>query len=169
MLNAHARGGAELTMAICLVPDVARYGALELCDDRVQGFLEKGRSGPGWINAGTYVLGPDLRARLRPQGAFSFEHDLLAPEVRSIRPFAFRASGMFIDIGIPEDYARVQQIFSRRLAQWKCTQNLTLVSSRKRDCRRVGREPRHRLHRTTQFETARRFAKGSPDSVSGLP
>jgi len=24
---------------------------------------------------------------------------------------------MFIDIGIPEDYARVQQIFSRRLAQ----------------------------------------------------
>jgi len=117
MLNAHARGGTELTMAICHVPDVARYGALELCDDRVQGFLEKGRSGPGWINAGTYVLGPDLRARLRPQGAFSFEHDLLAPEVRSIRPFAFRASGLFIDIGIPEDYARIQQIFSRRLAQ----------------------------------------------------
>jgi len=24
---------------------------------------------------------------------------------------------MFIDIGIPEDYARIQQIFSRRLAQ----------------------------------------------------
>src|SRR5881396_975592 len=46
MLNAHARGGTELTMASCHVPDVARYGALELCDDRVQGFLEKGRSGP---------------------------------------------------------------------------------------------------------------------------
>jgi D-glycero-alpha-D-manno-heptose 1-phosphate guanylyltransferase len=99
------------------VRDVARYGALELSDGIVQGFLEKGRSGPGWINAGTYVLGQDLRARLRPQGAFSFEHDLLAPEVRRIRPLAFRASGPFIDIGIPEDYARVQEIFSRRLAQ----------------------------------------------------
>ena len=112
MLDAHAHAGAKFTMAICHVPDVARYGALELTDGIVQGFLEKGRSGPGWINGGTYVLGPTLRARLRPQGAFSFEHDLLAPEVRSIRPLSFRCSGLFIDIGIPEDYARAQQIFA---------------------------------------------------------
>jgi D-glycero-alpha-D-manno-heptose 1-phosphate guanylyltransferase len=117
MLDAHAHAGAEFTMAICHVPDVARYGALELTDGIVQRFVEKGRSGPGWINAGTYVLGPGLRARLRPQGAFSFEHDLLEPEVGSIRPLAFRSSGLFIDIGIPEDYVKVQQIFSRRLAQ----------------------------------------------------
>lgn len=112
MMEAHVRAGSHLSMAICHVSDVARYGALELCDDRVQRFLEKGRSGPGWINGGTYVLGPDLRARLRPQGAFSFEHDLLAPEVGSIRPLAFRSSGLFIDIGIPEDYAKAQQIFA---------------------------------------------------------
>jgi D-glycero-alpha-D-manno-heptose 1-phosphate guanylyltransferase len=111
MMEAHVRAGSHFSMAICHVSDVARYGALELCDDRVQGFLEKGRSGPGWINAGAYVLGPDLRARLRPQGAFSFEHDLLEPEVGSIRPLAFRSSGLFIDIGIPADYARVTQIF----------------------------------------------------------
>jgi D-glycero-alpha-D-manno-heptose 1-phosphate guanylyltransferase len=112
MMEAHVRAGSHLSMAICHVSDVARYGALELCDDRVQRFLEKGRSGPGWINGGTYVLGPDLRARLRPQGAFSFEHDLLAPEVSSIRPLAFRSSGLFIDIGIPEDYAKAQKIFA---------------------------------------------------------
>jgi D-glycero-alpha-D-manno-heptose 1-phosphate guanylyltransferase len=117
MLDAHARAKAELTIAICHVPDVARYGALEVDDVVVQGFLEKGRSGPGWINAGTYVLGPDLRARLRPQGAFSFEHDLLEPEVESIRPLAFRSSGLFIDIGVPEDYARIQELFIRRFAQ----------------------------------------------------
>jgi D-glycero-alpha-D-manno-heptose 1-phosphate guanylyltransferase len=116
MLDAHARAKAELTIAICHVPDVARYGALEVDAGIVQGFLEKGRSGPGWINAGTYVLGPDLRARLRPQGAFSFEHDLLAPEVRSIQPLAFPASGLFIDIGVPKDYTRAQQIFSRPFA-----------------------------------------------------
>ena len=112
MMEAHVRAGSHLSMAICHVSDVARYGALELCDDRVQRFLEKGRSGPGWINGGTYVLGPALRARLRPQGAFSFEQDLLAPEVSSIRPLAFRSSGLFIDIGIPQDYARAQQIFA---------------------------------------------------------
>jgi NDP-sugar pyrophosphorylase family protein len=62
-------------------------------------------------------VGSDLRARLRPQGAFSFENDLLAPQVESIRPLAFRSSGLFIDIGITEDYARIQQIFARRVAQ----------------------------------------------------
>jgi D-glycero-alpha-D-manno-heptose 1-phosphate guanylyltransferase len=117
MLDAHAHGGAELSMAICHVPDVARYGALELTDGIVQRFVEKGRSGPGWINGGTYVLGPELRARPWPHGAFSFEHDLLGREVGSIRPLAFRSSGLFIDIGIPEDYTRAQQLFSGRLAQ----------------------------------------------------
>jgi D-glycero-alpha-D-manno-heptose 1-phosphate guanylyltransferase len=117
MLDAHASARAELSMAICHVPDAARYGAVELHNGIVQGFLEKGRSGPGWINAGTYVLAPELRTRLRPQGAFSFEHDLLAPEVRSLRPLAFRSSGLFIDIGIPDDYTRIQEIFSRRFPQ----------------------------------------------------
>jgi D-glycero-alpha-D-manno-heptose 1-phosphate guanylyltransferase len=112
MMEAHVRAGSHLSMAICHVSDVARYGALELCDDRVLRFLEKGQSGPGWINGGTYILGPDLRARLRHQGAFSFEHELLEPEVGSIRPLAFRSSGLFIDIGIPEDYAKAEQIFA---------------------------------------------------------
>ena len=111
MLAAHASAGAELTIAVCQVPDVTRYGTLELSDGTVRAFLEKGRSGPGWINAGSYILGPKLRARLRSEGAFSFEHDLLVPEVSSIRPLAFRSSGQFIDIGIPEDYARAQTLF----------------------------------------------------------
>jgi D-glycero-alpha-D-manno-heptose 1-phosphate guanylyltransferase len=117
MLDAHASARVELSMAICHVPDAARYGAVELHGGIVQGFLEKGRSGPGWINAGAYVLGPELHARLPPQGAFSFEDDLLASEVKSIRPLAFRSSGLFIDIGVPEDYARIQELFRRRFVQ----------------------------------------------------
>jgi len=111
MLAVHAGTEAEITIAVCHVPDVARYGALELTDGTVGAFLEKGRSGPGWINAGTYIMGPKLRARLRPRGAFSFERDLLVPGVSSIRPLAFRSSGRFIDIGTPEDYASVQRFF----------------------------------------------------------
>jgi len=116
MLDAHVGAMASFSMAICHVLDVERYGALELDDGIVRGFCEKGRSGPGWINGGTYILGPELRARLRPKGAFSFEHDLLVPEIGLIRPLAFRASGLFIDIGVPEDYLRVQQLFSQHPA-----------------------------------------------------
>jgi D-glycero-alpha-D-manno-heptose 1-phosphate guanylyltransferase len=116
MLHAHVRAAVSFSMAVCHVQDVARYGALELDDAIVRGFREKGRAGPGWINGGTYILGPELRARLQPEGAFSFEHDLLMLEVANIHPLAFRASGLFIDIGIPEDYQRVQQIFMRPTA-----------------------------------------------------
>src|SRR5262249_24400432 len=63
MRAAHAGAGALITLAICQVPDAGRYGALDLAGDRVRGFSEKTRSGPGWIYGGTYLLGQDLRAR----------------------------------------------------------------------------------------------------------
>ncbi|HEY2966768.1 MAG TPA: nucleotidyltransferase family protein [Casimicrobiaceae bacterium] len=115
MLRAHVHGGAQITMAVCQVPDVARYGALVVSDGIVRGICEKGQSGPGCINAGTYVLGPELTDRL-PHGAFSFEQDVLMPEMKSIRPLAFPVLGLFVDIGVPDDYARAQQLFLQRFA-----------------------------------------------------
>jgi D-glycero-alpha-D-manno-heptose 1-phosphate guanylyltransferase len=112
MLAAHVSAATELSMAIHHVADVARYGALDLEGDIVRGFREKGRARPGWINAGAYVMSQALRARFRDRKAFSFESDLLAPEMESIQPRAFRATGLFIDIGVPEDYARARQLFS---------------------------------------------------------
>lgn len=117
MLDEHARAGAQLSMAVCQVSNVARYGTLEVSAGIVRGFREKGQSGPGWINGGVYILGPELRARLPERAAFSFEHELLVPEVQSIQPIAFPAAGLFIDIGVPEDYARVQEIFTPRLTR----------------------------------------------------
>ena len=62
MLKAHVRAGAQLSLAVCQVPDVARYGALEVSEGIVRGFREKGQSGPGWINGGTECSAYRLRA-----------------------------------------------------------------------------------------------------------
>jgi D-glycero-alpha-D-manno-heptose 1-phosphate guanylyltransferase len=114
MLDAHLRAAAQLSLAVCQVPDAARYGAVEVQEGIVRGFREKGIAGRGWINGGVYVLGPELRQRFPRGGPFSFEQGLLVPETQSIRPLAFPTTGLFIDIGMPEDYARAQQIsFSR--------------------------------------------------------
>jgi D-glycero-alpha-D-manno-heptose 1-phosphate guanylyltransferase len=110
MLEAHMRADASLSIAICRVPDASRYGALELTDGQVSGFIEKGRSGPGWINTGVYILAQRLHASFPHQAAFSFERDLLVPNVGALQPLAFAADGLFIDIGIPEDYARAQTL-----------------------------------------------------------
>jgi D-glycero-alpha-D-manno-heptose 1-phosphate guanylyltransferase len=112
MLASHANATAMLTLAVCHVSDAGRYGLLELAGDSVSGFAEKGRSGPGWINAGTYLLGSALRARFPAAGAFSFERDLLTRDVAALRPHVFRSAGPFIDIGTPEDYARAGTVLA---------------------------------------------------------
>ena len=114
MRAAHDNAGSALTMAVCRAPDAARYGTLELQGDIVQRFVDKGQSGPAWINGGTYILGARLRTRFPSAKAFSFEHDFLAPEASEIRPLAFRSTGPFIDIGTPEDYARAEYLLPSR-------------------------------------------------------
>lgn len=112
MVRAHVDAAAKVTIAVRAVPDVARFGALELDGGRVRAFREKGPSGSGFINAGVYVLGPDLFDGLALPAAFSLERDVFAPRVRELAPLAFEATGRFIDIGVPEDFERAQRLLA---------------------------------------------------------
>jgi len=113
MLVAHQRASSGLTIAVQTVAEAGRYGALDIEAGHIRGFLEKGRSGPGPINAGVYLLARELLDRYPLPPAFSFETELLMPHVKEIAPLAFRTEGIFIDIGVPEDYARAQILFRR--------------------------------------------------------
>lgn len=115
MLVAHLQAQAILSMAVCRLPDSSRYGALEVDDGRVRRFFEKGRSGPGLINAGIYLLMKTLFDRYPLPPVCSFESDLLMPYVAEIEPFAFETEGIFIDIGVPEDYAHAQTVLATLL------------------------------------------------------
>lgn len=90
------------------VPDTARYGRIESSHNRFTGFSEKGASGPGLINAGCYVFPPNLLDTFEPGSAFSLETDFLAHAVHKQDFRVFVTDGHFIDIGVPEDYARAQ-------------------------------------------------------------
>jgi D-glycero-alpha-D-manno-heptose 1-phosphate guanylyltransferase len=90
------------------VPDTSRYGRLETSGEHVQGFAEKGQSGPGLINAGCYVLPRHALDAFAPGTAFSLEQDFLCPLVPENPLRVFVSQGYFIDIGIPEDYERAQ-------------------------------------------------------------
>lgn len=104
----HARSGSAMTMAVTQVSDTARYGGVVVQGQRVVGFIEKGRTGPGWINAGAYVLASSFPWPHGLAQAFSFENDVLMPVVKELRPVAFRHEGHFLDIGVPEDLDRAQ-------------------------------------------------------------
>lgn len=108
MLRFHRRQAASLTMAIAHVPNVARYGRVLTEGNRIAGFEEKGRSGPGWINAGAYVLSRQIEWPAALKQEFSFETDFLAANVGEISPAAYQVDGFFLDIGVPEDLDRAQ-------------------------------------------------------------
>ncbi|MEG3048661.1 MAG: sugar phosphate nucleotidyltransferase, partial [Thermomonas sp.] len=114
-LEAAARdAGAPMAIALARVDDVARYGAVDIGHGRVAGFREKGEAGPGWINAGCYFLAAEALASLPAKYAFSFEQEVLQPRVQAGAVGAFTATAGFIDIGVPEDYARAQLQFAGR-------------------------------------------------------
>ena len=97
-----------IAMVVRPVPDVSRYGSLTITDGFVTAFREKGKAGPGVINAGIYFLQPEVFADFRDGDRFSLENDVLQPRSRSLSIKAWTSTDYFIDIGIPEDYDRAQ-------------------------------------------------------------
>lgn len=94
--------------ALLLVPvdDAGRYGSVSTdASGRVQGFVEKGQGGPGWISAGIYLLHPGCLAGITPGEAASIEQDVFPQLAASGRLCAYRAQARFLDIGTPESYA----------------------------------------------------------------
>lgn len=113
MLRVHRDRNVAMTMAVTRQPDIARYGGVVMSGGRVVGFEEKGRSGPGWINAGAYVLNRDLEWPPELPERFSFEKAFLAPCVAKIAPAAYEVAGYFLDIGVPENFDRAQTELGR--------------------------------------------------------
>ncbi len=107
LYSQHRQNNAALSMVLRKVPDSGRYGTVETRGDIITAFGEGKAGAPGLINAGVYVLNPALFPPTLPD-AFSFERDYLPPRLGTLQPRAFIAEDYFIDIGIPEDYARAQ-------------------------------------------------------------
>ncbi|HEY2025284.1 sugar phosphate nucleotidyltransferase [Paraburkholderia sp.] len=105
--------GAELAIAATSVPDASRYGTLEFDagSKRLIAFEEKRPvPAPGFINAGVYALDAARLLEFDLPKRFSFEDDFLRRHVDSLDIRVFPDITEFIDIGIPSDYARAQQV-----------------------------------------------------------
>ena len=104
----HRRAGALMTMAVKYMRDTARYGRVRVEAGLVQSFEEGKPETGGYINAGVYVIPRTLFDGCDLPEAFSFERDFLEKQVNRLRPMACVVEGLFIDIGVPEDYERAQ-------------------------------------------------------------
>lgn len=100
----------EPAIVIKSVDDTHRYGRVEIHENRISRFAEKGISGKGYINAGTYLLPKSCLDGFPLMMPFSVEQDFFIPLIQHQGINALVTSGLFIDIGIPEDYFRAQDL-----------------------------------------------------------
>jgi D-glycero-alpha-D-manno-heptose 1-phosphate guanylyltransferase len=109
MVRRHRASGTKLTIALKQVPDSGRFGRIDITPAGViYGFLEKSATGPGLINGGVYVLDRRLLNEFPMPAKFSFERDLLEPNLAHIQPRGYLSDAYFIDMGVPDDYERAQ-------------------------------------------------------------
>ena len=100
---------APVTLALKPMRDFDRYGAVDWDGDLVTGFREKAACTEGLINGGIYAIDrSQLDMSLYPK-KFSFEKDVLEPLAGLYLVAGQVIDGYFIDIGVPEDYARSQR------------------------------------------------------------
>lgn len=104
----HRERGARATIALTPVDDPSRYGlVLTGGGGAVTAFVEKPAPGtvepPARINAGTYVLEPDVLDLIEPGRQVSIEHDVF-PRLVGAGLFALASIARWRDIGTPESY-----------------------------------------------------------------
>lgn len=109
----HADSHGALSIVLRHVADTSRYGSVSTDENgRILQFTEKNNAtGEGDINGGIYLINKELLQKISLPNKFSFEKDLMEKFVREMPFYAMRSDGYFIDIGIPEDYARAQREF----------------------------------------------------------
>jgi len=112
MLAFHRERRAKVTIALTPVDDPTSYGLIETdADDRITRFLEKPspeQVTTNMINAGTYILEPDVLKHIPPGTMSSFERELFPLLLEQGEPvYAYTSSAYWIDIGTPEKYLQL--------------------------------------------------------------
>ena len=110
----HFQTNADVTIAVKQMLETKRYGIVQTdMEDRILEFREKDPgSGPGLINGGIYLINRELFDNFTEQ-KFSLEQDVFKKSSLSLKMQASITDAFFLDMGIPEDYTRAQEILPK--------------------------------------------------------
>lgn len=114
MLGLHKATGSVATIALTAVENPSAYGLVEtLPGGRIARFLEKPSPQEittNLVNAGTYVLEPQVLLDIPPGQTYSFERELFPKLLTTGRPVhAYPDRTYWIDIGAPAKYMELNR------------------------------------------------------------
>mgnify|MGYP003322411500 FL=1 len=113
MLTAHADSGTLASISLWEVEDPSRFGVADYDAEStlIRRFQEKPPRGEAYsnlINAGTYLLEPEVFDRM-PEGAFSMERVVFPVLAKEGELSGFPFEGHFVDAGTPTSYIEAIQ------------------------------------------------------------
>lgn len=109
MLNFHRQNEAKATIALTYVDDPTKFGVVETAKNgRVKCFKEKPKweeVTSHWINAGVYILEPDVLDYIPENAFYMFEKGVFPRMLeKGERVFAYASQAYWIDMGTPQKY-----------------------------------------------------------------
>jgi mannose-1-phosphate guanylyltransferase len=114
ILETHKKNKALATIALCEVEEPTRYGVAELAEaGRIKNFIEKparGTAPTNLINAGIYVLDPEIFGYIPKGKHVSMEREIFPKLVEEGKLYGHKIHGLWMDIGKPEEYLQANKI-----------------------------------------------------------
>jgi mannose-1-phosphate guanylyltransferase len=127
ILEAHKKNKALATIALCEVEDPTRYGVAELAENcRIKKFIEKpakGTAPTNLINAGIYVLSPEIFSYIPKGKTVSMEREIFPKLVEEGKLYGHVFQGLWMDIGKPEEYLQANKILLDSFAKTRKTKS----------------------------------------------
>jgi len=109
ILDFHRRNGAKATIALIWVDNPSAFGVVETdSNNRVRRFIEKpspNQVTTNWINAGIYILEPEVLEHVPPNSHYMFERGLFPLLLELGEPvYGYPFSGYWLDMGTLKKY-----------------------------------------------------------------
>lgn len=114
LIQFHKRKNAVATLVVQPVKESRDFGVITLnARQEIMAFQEKIAQKNSFINVGTYCFQKDIFSLMPQAKAFSIEYDFF-PTLVGKKIFGFEVKEKFIDMGTPQRYEQVQEIFRKR-------------------------------------------------------
>ncbi len=113
LLNYHFSMKSRITILLSYLENTERYGRVLLNEDSsIAGFSEKQTfPGPGWVNAGAYIISKEMLGRIPRGRNISLEKDIF-PAWIGERFYGYKSEVKFLDFGTLESYKQAQKQFA---------------------------------------------------------
>ena len=116
LLRFHQEHGKLATVTAVQPP--GRYGALEMDDLIVSGFIEKAKGDGGWINGGFFVLSPNCLGLIEDD-LTAWEGEPLTRLAREGQLMAFKHDGFWQPMDTLRDKNQLEALWATGAAPWK--------------------------------------------------